>query len=421
MAPRINWEEDLREKLDEILERLKLYNLDDNRDELESLKLYSIPEGVDDRIIEDLILKLNLKIKTFIMDKFEPFHHKRREFNRYCEGTINYHLSGLNNLLHELHFKRGQNKEAFSKIYEEGLNDLLQKIQKEATGIYNSYRESYDNLVNNIVALSSELRGYLSIANFFERMKGFWNKKFRRAWTKFNNIKIGDDSIQSIFCKLIPRYTDLFNRDYSSLEILEFHKYFEVEDQYLHEIYDNYYYRDEINGKRDWLDKFIGRVCSSDCFQNKGRAISTFLEKFLNCLRSILERKLSEDEFRDLYNHFLVQNAITEYELFRALVYSGYPTVPKICIYERLENEDVKIGEVDVAFLDGENLHLVEVTFRRDLSEKEERMFKIKKLLEDEPEGISGFESHIINNRKDFEDFINEFTGVRLYNSTPDT
>ncbi|MDW7986997.1 MAG: hypothetical protein RMI88_07285 [Nitrososphaerota archaeon] len=130
---------------------------------------------------------------------------------------------------------------------------------------------------------------------------------------------------------------------------------------------------------------------------------------------------MSEDEFRDLYNHFLVQNAITEYELFRALVYSGYPTVPKICIYERLENEDVKIGEVDVAFLDGENLHLVEVTFRRDLSEKEERMFKIKKLLEDEPEGISGFESHIINNKKDFEDFINEFTGVRLYNSTPDT
>ncbi|MEN2974898.1 MAG: hypothetical protein ABDH32_04890 [Candidatus Caldarchaeales archaeon] len=220
---------------------------------------------------------------------------------------------------------------------------------------------------------------------------------------RFNKINIGDDSIQSKFCEFTSRDIDFFKGDYSFFELLELHKEFQVDELDLKKIYYNYY-KGERKGE---LENLVNKLCSRTNLKNKGKQVYHLLKNFFDSLQpNLLHHELSEDEFKDIYDQFLVENVIMEYELFRVLVNNGYPCIPKVCIFKKDEKGDVKIGEVDVMVLDDDILHLVEITLRRDPSEKEEKLSRIKELLDNEPEGISDFKPCVISNRDKFEEFI---------------
>lgn len=411
MASRKKWSEELKERIEEILTNYRFYR-SEVWDDLKSYKLFSYQEVEDDDVLKDLINTLNLEFVNFIINKFSLFREKIGIFSKQCDEIASIVLAGLDEILFNLHFGNRCNKSTSSTMPDELLNNFLKKLNEIATEMHREYEKSYNNLIDDIENFSLKICGYLSIALSFEKLRNLWSKENGNVYMKFDDVNIGDQKIQSKFCEFISKGIDSFNGDYSFFKILKLHEEFRVDDKILKELYRGYY----ENKKEEVLNTFLNKLCKNPNLKNRGREIYQLLKQFFNCLWKASEnRPIEEDEFIDIYNQFLVKNAIIEYELFRVVVSNGYLCLPKVCIYVKEDEDNVpkELGEVDLLFLRNDTLHLVESTFRRDPHEKEEKLCRIIDYLK-ETGKIGEPRYHVLNNKDKFEEFVKSLKNEEL-------
>ncbi|MEM0233152.1 MAG: hypothetical protein QXL22_03930 [Candidatus Nezhaarchaeales archaeon] len=349
-----------------------------------------------------MINTLNLELINFIINKFSLFREKIDKFSKECDCIAGTVLAGLDEILLKSHFENGCDKSILSTRSDKLLSDFLKNLNEIAIEMYREYEKSYNNLIDDIENFSLKICGYLSIALSFEKLRNFWSEENRNVYMRFDNVNIGDQKIQSKFCEFISKGIDFFNGDYSFFEILKLHEEFSVDDEILRELYIGCY-EDE---KEKALNTFLNNLCRKPNLKNKGREIYQFLKQFFNCLWKASEnRPIKEYEFIDIYNKFIVKNAIMEYELFRVVVSNGYLCLPKVRIYVKEDNGCIPLGEVDLLLLHNDTLHLVESTLRRDLCEKEEKLCRIIGYLKETGE-IGEPRYHILDNKDKFEEFV---------------
>lgn len=402
----MNWKEELKRRIGESLNSFHIFRSEDIQ-KLKEHRFLKFSSEEDDILAVKIIEEENSIIRNFIIEKnFSSFIGLKNKYieiedkSHWIKFILESELENISKRLYERYFdKLSQSK--FEDFYRRKVKEVSRNIKKSISDIMECYRKSYETMISSFDDFASKRCGYLSVAFSLERLNNFWRKDNRKTWMKFNEVKIGgSQSIQLKFCEYASKQVDFFNNDYSFLEILKSSKYLDLDSESLRELY--HHYHGDTNQRRDILRKVVNKICSENVFRNRGGQIYNFLQKFLDTLLRGSENPMHEEEFIDIYRQFIVERAIIEYEIFRVAVNNMHLCLPKVCVW----SEQGVLGEIDLLVLKDDSLLLVEVTMRRDHVAKQERLLKIKELLEEEPEGISSFELFLLK----YEDGIKKFT-----------
>lgn len=405
MATKINCIEEFRKRIIKELEYPRI-NGSQEEGEPREPRIFSFPEDVDDEIAKNLVEDLNLEVSKFITGRFESFTNTLKSFHYNSKYRIESKLHGIHYLLYSSYLEKNVQSSInkIDSLYEEELHDILDNFERDIRHLFQSYRKSFSSLFSDMEDFVSKMRGYILVACLLERLRRFWRKD-RFAYMRFNNVKIGGASIQSRFCEFVSKQIDFFKGNYSFFEILKLSEKFKP-----HICDDSFYYKYYKEKRKNELNSLIERICQTSEFRNRGNEISEFLNMFFGCLSEASSNELSLEEFKDICNQFIIERAIVEYELFRIAVWKGCPCLPKVCVYERRNGKnDEKISEIDLLILNDSSLFLIEITLRKNISDKEEKLSRVKELFEAQPDEISNFEVHILNSKDEFEGFIKNY------------
>ena len=417
MAPKLNWSTELREIiLKDVLKSYRKYAHDEKEDyglrKLSEEDFLSLPESIknsDDEIAREIYEELKNQIIYLLKESFEKFEEIKSSF---FKTGISYHfkesLTSIDilfdklvlNVISENHFK---------KEYKSRYRKLRKLIMDDYNELFKSYYDGCYSLFNQLKKPSLNLAGYLSIYYAFRSiLRDLWERHKYDYFIRFNKHagKIGGKPIQLQFCNFILWSIDFFSNDYSYLDILENSDLLKLDknDEFVF-----YEIREYIKTTKDQLsDDVISHMIArirdkhdkEDFFREKVSLLASFLKQFISTMRKMHFTQpddISVDELKELYNLLVVQNGIPEYEVFRIAANSGHACLPKVSVIIN-EEDDYKEKEIDLIIIKDNKLDLVEVTFRKNTEECQEKLSSIANKLE---ESLSGYriETYVITKR----------------------
>jgi hypothetical protein len=427
MAPRLNWSTELREIiLKDVLESYRKYAHDEKEEnglqKLNKEDFLFLPESIrdsDDEIAKEIYEELKNQIIHLFREAFEKFEKTKSKFFKMRVGDhVNDGFHKIDRLFNKLILNQISEND-FKEEYKNRCEKLKKSIIKDYEELFKSYYNGCRFLLNWFKSPSLNLAGYLSIYYAFRSiLGGLWEGREHNYFIRFNKYagKIGGKPIQLQFCNFILNNIDFFSTDYSHLDILENSDLLKLDkddESIFYEI------REYIRtSKEQLLDDVIFRMIArirdkhdkEDFFREKGSLLNSFLKQFISTIRKTYPTQpgdISVDGLKELYNLLVVQNGIPEYEIFRIVANSGHACLPKISVI--INGEDgYKEKEIDLVIIEDSKLRLVEVTFRKNTEECQEKLNSIANKL---GESLSGYqiETHIIT-KDNFRNYVNRLS-----------
>ena len=420
MAPRLNWSTELRKIIFDALDyyHLHAYKRENGLQKLREVNFIHLPKSIedsDDKVAETIYQELKELVIHFFDKAFGGFEETKNEFLKTrVERHIEWGLVSIHGLADKLAF--GEiSWDLFVRECKNTFKDLRRLILKDYNKLFKNYREGCYYLINHLENISLNLTGYLSIYYAFRSIPDdLWKKREDGYFIRlYERHKIESKPIQLLFCECLFKGIDFFSGNYSYLDIFEHSKSLKLDKDSFYEI------REYIRtGKKQLLDSIISRIVTKICseedfFKGKGGLLTSFFKQFIHTLKRIYSTQSGEpinvsvDELDELYNFLVLQNGILEYEVFKVAANSGYACLPKISIIINEESSREE-KETDLLIVEDNRLSLVEITFRRNIEECQEKLDNIVNRLEKSVGGYR-FEKRIVT-RDDFRDFISSLS-----------
>ena len=432
MAQRLDWPTELRKIILDALDDYHIYAHEEG-DALQKLResnFIGLPEHIEesgDDIAMEVYKALRSQIYALFEKAFRGFEKtKEALFKTRIKRRIKWGLDSIHNLIGELILGK-ISEDLFKKEYENACEELRELISKDYNKLFRNYYEGCRFLNNHLSSISLDLSGYLSIYYALKFLPAeLWKKNKEGYFIRFySHYKIAGTPIQLFFCECISRGVNFLSGDYSCLDIFDYSKSLELDDE------DFYSFCEYIRTGREQLlsditSRIVGKICSKeDFFKGRGKLLTSFYEQLLGNLRRYFTRsgkplngpiyELAE-ELKDPYNFLVLQNGILEYEIFRIAANSGYACLPKISIVPvtkggRGESSDEE-KEVDLLILADYKLYLVEISFRRDIEKYRKKLDIIIDRIKDRVSGL--YLEKCIVTKDEFEDFVNRLSERKL-------
>jgi len=247
---------------------------------------------------------------------------------------------------------------SINKMLEKNKKCYLNELRDYGNERVKSLQIFFQSLNKELQKFSKEKRGFLSIYACGKELE----QLISEGTVRLHKEKIGETGVQAYFCELVGT-KDPVHISSQLIKLLRLVDGFTFEDGILVNFTDEW-----RKSKKRACIMLTNKLCQLDEFKNAGRT----LYKQLNyILPRILPDEPDFQTVKSALSLMLCERGILELEVFREMVNSGIPSIPKL----EVTDEGKKVGECDVFAMIEENRFIgLEVTLRRELEDKRSKL-----------------------------------------------
>jgi hypothetical protein len=246
-------------------------------------------------------------------------------------------------------------------------SDYLDELQEYGKKRVESLQTFFQSLDRELQKFSKEKRGFLSIYACGKELEQLISEETVRLYKE----KIGETGVQTYFCKLVGTKDpiQISSRLIKLLKPIMISKSI-FKDELLINFADKW-----RKDKKEACGILVNKLCQLDELKGMGRSLH---EQLNHVLLQILPEEPDFQTVKSILSLMLCKGGILELEVFRKMVDSGIPSIPKLEVMDG----DQKLGECDVFAMMEKNRFIgLEVTLRRELEDKRRKLHALQDVL----------------------------------------